>query len=89
MSSLVIDAPEASLDGIFVTRAAEVFATFAQAEKENRLIITSNLVEGDLLPELISRATQTPDQMSRILDLLEVVGREGRVEDDVGKDVNG
>lgn len=47
--SLVIDAPESSLDSVFVRRASAVLGRFARG-KSNRLIITSNLVDGDLIP---------------------------------------
>jgi len=39
----VIDAPESSLDAVFVTRAADVLTRFA-ADGGNRLLITSNLI---------------------------------------------
>ena len=51
--SLVIDAPESSLDAVFVSRAAEVLAAFADPNSHNRLVITSNLIEGDLIPALV------------------------------------
>lgn len=55
VGSLVIDAPESSLDAVFVTRAAKVLARFAEPERGNRLAITSNLIEGELIPELLTR----------------------------------
>ena len=55
VSSLVIDAPESSLDAVFVTRAADVLAKFANSQGGNRLTITTNLVEGELVPELLKR----------------------------------
>jgi hypothetical protein len=70
--SLVIDAPESSLDAVFVTRAADVLSRFAEPDRGNRLIITSNLIEGRLIPTLIAKATQPGDRMSRIVDLFAI-----------------
>ena len=71
-SSLVIDAPESSLDAVFVARAADVLARFAGYQSGNRLTITTNLVEGDLVPELLKRSAPAGDRISRIVDLFEV-----------------
>jgi hypothetical protein len=54
--SLVIDAPESSLDAVFVSRAAAVLSSFSKRKTGNRLIVTSNLVEGRLIPSLIKLA---------------------------------
>lgn len=70
--SLVIDAPESSLDAVFVTRAADVLARFADSTRGNRLITTSNLVEGELIPELLKRSAPSGDRVSRVLDLFTV-----------------
>lgn len=69
--SIVIDAPESSLDAVFVSRAAEVLTRFA-SEGENRLVITSNLVEGDLIPELMRRAKIHTPSNDRVVDLLKI-----------------
>ena len=71
-SSLVIDAPESSLDSVFVRRAAHVLAKFADSQCGNRLAITSNLVEGDLLPEILRRSAPSGDRVSRIVDLFDI-----------------
>jgi len=71
-NSLVIDAPESSLDAVFVTRAADVLAKFADVASGNRLITTSNLVEGELIPELLKRSAPAGDRISRILDLFAI-----------------
>jgi hypothetical protein len=68
--SLVIDAPESSLDAVFVSRAADVLARFATADSENRLIVTSNLIEGNLIPELIRRSKIKSTRDKRFVDLL-------------------
>ncbi len=57
VGSIVIDAPESSLDAVFARRAAEVLARFAEPGRGNRLVLTSNLVEGELLPDLLRRTT--------------------------------
>ena len=70
--SLVMDAPESSLDAVFAPRAANVFARFANLPSENCLLITSNLVEGQLIPSLISNLTTSADRADRVVDLLEI-----------------
>ena len=70
--SLVIDAPESSLDAVFAKKAADILVRFSSAESENRLIITSNLVEGSLIPTL-ARATSTDGRREkRLIDLLKI-----------------
>ncbi len=71
VGSIVIDAPESSLDAVFVKRAADVMARYAK-EAENRLIVTSNLVEGNLIPELMRRGGIRKASSKRFVDLLEV-----------------
>ena len=71
-SSLVIDAPESSLDAVFVTRAADVLARYAESTRANRLITTSNLVEGELIPELLKRSAPAGDRLTRVLDLFKI-----------------
>lgn len=70
--SLVIDAPESSLDAVFVERAAQVLCRFGAPRSTNRLIITSNLVDGRLLPDLIRRGIPKKERGSRLLNLMEV-----------------
>jgi hypothetical protein len=72
VGSLVIDAPESSLDAVFVTRAADVLTRFANGDSDNRLIVTSNLVAGNLIPELLHRARITSRSDPRIVDLLKL-----------------
>lgn len=68
--TLVIDAPEASLDAVFVHRAAEVLNKFADSEGNNRLLVTSNLTDGELIPKLLE--DYLPDVSSRVIDLFEI-----------------
>jgi hypothetical protein len=69
--TLVIDAPESSLDAVFVKRAANVLGRFALATEHNHLIVTSNILPGDLLPELI-RASTDRDHEHQIVDLFDI-----------------
>lgn len=71
IGSIVIDAPESSLDAVFVTRAADVLIRFA-SYVGNRLVITSNLIEGNLIPELIRKGGIKGENSSRVVDLLKV-----------------
>lgn len=70
--SLVIDAPESSLDGVFVERAAEVLSRFGAPELPNRLIIASNLVQGDLIPSILRKACPPNESPERVVNLLEL-----------------
>jgi hypothetical protein len=70
-SSLVIDAPESSLDAVFVSRAARVLSQFAGSPHGNKLLITSNLVESRLIPDLI-RETRALGGGYEFVDLLSI-----------------
>ena len=70
--SLVVDAPESSLDAVFVTRAADVLNRFADPSTENRLLVTSNLIEGDLIPEMMRNAQIRSSRDRRVVDLLKL-----------------
>jgi len=52
--TLIVDAPESSLDAVFVRRAADVLGKFASPARDNRLIVTSNLTDGNLIPLLLA-----------------------------------
>lgn len=69
--TLVIDAPESSLDAVFVKRAADVLTRFANVHG-NRLIVTSNLIDGDLIPHLIKKGGITSARDKRVVDLLRI-----------------
>lgn len=71
-STLVIDAPESSLDAVFAKRAADVLLRFCETDSKNRLIVTSNLVDGDLIPELLKGASIQVTEDARIVDLLRI-----------------
>lgn len=69
-STIIIDAPESSLDAVFVNRAATVLASFANANSTNRLVVTSNLAAGKLIPAMLIEAESTPRaRFDRIVDL--------------------
>jgi hypothetical protein len=70
-ATLVVDAPESSLDAVFVDRAAVVLARFSKATNghANRLIATSNLGAGELVPRLLKDIAQRPDPMGPVVDL--------------------
>lgn len=70
--TLVIDAPESSLDAVFVTRAADVLTRFSTTHENNRLVITSNLIDGDLIPKLLAKAGITSSNDPRVVDLLSI-----------------
>ena len=70
-ASLVIDAPESSLDAVFVDRAATVLGQFAKAGATvaNRLVITSNLGAGQLVPQLLKEVAPPTNPMAPVVDL--------------------
>lgn len=70
--SLVIDAPESSLDAVFVERAADVLTRFGRPDAENRLIIASNIIDGRLLPDLIRRGIPEGEDDARLVNLIDL-----------------
>jgi len=70
--SLVIDAPESSLDAFFVKRAANVLCRFGKPNSNNRLIIASNLIDGQLLPEMIKGGIPVEEQDQRLVNLMQL-----------------
>ena len=70
--SLVIDAPESSLDVVFAKRAADILIRFGSAHGNNRLVVTSNLVEGSLIPTLVDAAIPNDQDMTRLVDLFAI-----------------
>ncbi|HWL38313.1 MAG TPA: AAA family ATPase [Frankiaceae bacterium] len=70
--SMVVDAPEASLDAVFAHRAAAVLVRFADTGMNNRLVTTSNLVDGQLVPEMLRAARITSPKSPRVVDLLTI-----------------
>lgn len=68
-STLAVDAPESSLDAVFVDKAAQVLSQFANSGSGNRLIITSNLGAGELVPQLLRAAAVPGHRMDPLVDL--------------------
>ena len=75
--SLIIDAPESSLDAVFVHRAANVLTQFANHHPDNRLVVTSNLIEGDLIPALLRQNGIRSSDDPRVIDLLDLAAPTG------------
>ena len=69
-ASIVIDAPESSLDAVFAKRAGETLIRFS-LQQGNKILITSNLIEGSLLPTLVDGIAATPERRRRLVDLFE------------------
>ncbi|MDE0175198.1 MAG: AAA family ATPase [Caldilineaceae bacterium] len=70
-SGLVVDTPESSLDAVFAKRAGDTLVRFGERDG-NTVIVTSNLIEGSLLPTLIDGLSVTPEKADRLVDLFEV-----------------
>lgn len=70
--TLVLDAPESSLDAVFVKRAANVLCKFSRADGNNRLVVASNLVDGELLPAMIKHGMTPQDREHRLVNLMEI-----------------
>jgi len=68
-STLAVDAPESSLDAVFVDKAAQVLIQFANSGNGSRLIITSNLGAGELVPQLLRAAADPGHRMDLLVDL--------------------
>ncbi|XYQ82836.1 AAA family ATPase [Pseudomonas syringae] len=69
--SIVMDAPESSLDAVFVERAANVFTEFSRVPG-NKLLLASNLVDGNLLPILLAEIYRTDTLRSALVDLFSI-----------------
>lgn len=71
-STLAIDAPESSLDAVFVDKAAQVLSQFANSGSGSRLIITSNLGAGELVPQLLRAGADPAHRMDPLVNLFAV-----------------
>ncbi|WP_371426043.1 AAA family ATPase [Tardiphaga sp.] len=69
-ASLIVDAPEASLDFLFATRAGHQLAAFANSNKLNRVIVTSYLPSRHFVSAFISGITGQKNRRERIVDLI-------------------
>ena len=70
-TSLVVDAPESSLDAVFARRAGEALTTFGLAGGST-VLVTSNLLEGSLVPTLIDGIARTAERGERVIDLFDL-----------------
>lgn len=70
-ATLIIDTPESSLDAVFAKRAGQVLINFGEGNG-NRVIVTSNLIEGSLLPTLVAGIAATKEKGKRLVDLFEL-----------------
>lgn len=71
-STLAVDAPESSLDAVFVDKAAQVLGGFAKSERGNRLILTSNLGAGELVPQILREVAPIGRRMDPLVNLFAV-----------------
>ncbi|WP_133244881.1 hypothetical protein [Caulobacter radicis] len=81
--ALIFDAPEASLDALFMRRAGAFLAKFTEENSENRLVVTSNLTNADMIPALFGayipeEGDPSPviipreERSARVIDLLTI-----------------
>ena len=71
-SSLVVDAPEASLDFLFAERAGDQLAAFSWATSNNRVIITSYLPSKHLVTSFLKNVPNPKNRRKRIVDLIDL-----------------
>ncbi|MFI6788874.1 AAA family ATPase [Nonomuraea sp. NPDC050383] len=72
VGTLIVDAPESSLDAVFAPRAARVLTQFGNPESDNRVILTSNLVDGELIPTLLRNSRISSTEDPRVVDLIQI-----------------
>jgi peptidoglycan hydrolase CwlO-like protein len=88
---MIFDAPEASLDALFMRRAGAFLSRFTEANPESRLIVTSNLTNADMIPALfgaykpldgdpLPRPIPRDERRARVIDLLELAAPTSAVE---------
>ena len=90
-ATMVFDAPEASLDALFMRRAGAFLAKFTDDNDENRLIVTSNLTNADMIPALFGaydpkegdpepKTIPRDQRRDRVIDLLSIAAPTRAVE---------
>lgn len=86
-STLVVDTPEASLDFLFAERAGDQLARFASegGSVGNRVIVTSNLANPELIPALLKGRPAGQPARARVIDLLQIAAPNAAVRDDKEK----
>lgn len=71
--TMVVDAPEGSLDAVFSTNAADLLFAFVSPENDDRhLVVATNLIEGTMLPRLAELGGVRAATDSRLINLLEL-----------------
>lgn len=70
-ATIIIDTPESSLDAVFSRMAASVLSDFVRPESACRLIVTSNLTDGPLMPRLVNEVNEAEGEVG-VLNLLQV-----------------
>lgn len=83
-ATMLVDTPESSLDFLFATRAGDQLAKFAKegGDKGNRVIVTSNLANADLIPAFLSGRPREATASSRVVNLLEIAEPTAALKDD-------
>jgi hypothetical protein len=81
-ASLVVDAPEASLDFLFAERAGLQLAAFSRSQPENRVIITSYLPSKHLVLAFLNGIKGDRKRSERILDLIRHAAPNAALRDD-------
>ena len=73
-TTFLIDAPETSLDVVFAERAGRLLATFAAAGAApgNRLVVTTNIANSDLIPALVSDLPPGEERWRYVVNLFEL-----------------
>jgi hypothetical protein len=70
-ATLVVDAPEASLDFLFAERAGQQLSKFSRALPDNRVIITSYLPSHYMLASFFKSVRGEQERRGRIVDLIQ------------------
>ncbi|MDQ0467012.1 AAA family ATPase [Labrys wisconsinensis] len=83
-STLVVDTPEASLDFLFAERAGNQLARFARegGTVGNRVVVTSNLANPELIPALLKGRPDGQSARSRVVDLIKIAAANAAVRED-------
>ena len=71
-ATIVIDAPDSSLDAVFEPKAADVLSSYVGMGTQKRLVLTSNISSGDFLPELVLRTREQTGLEPMVIDLFRV-----------------
>jgi len=84
-STLAMETPEASLDGLAMQRVGSALRAFA-ASRENRLVVTSNLTNAGMITAMFggptSKAAEIKRRRGQIINLLEIAAPNRAMERD-------